>query len=154
MLSFLHMPTAKPLILLGADHAGFELKERLKHALSEEGWLIHDMSPVFHSGDDYPIVVASVLEKMRPEKDVAILFCGSGFGVSIAANRRKHIRATNPTTPEEAILTREHNHANVLTFGGGTLSFAQAKKIALAWLKTPYSKAARHVRRVGQLDQL
>ena len=137
----------KPKIYLGADHAGFELKEKIK----QPGYM--DLSPVFLKGDDYPLAARKVAMAIEQDKDsLGILVCGTGHGMDIAANRLKGVRAIVARTEQDAKLAREHNHANVIVLGGWITKPALAKKIIATFLKTKPSKDARHVRRVKQLD--
>ena len=137
----------KPKIYLGADHAGFELKEKIK----QPGYM--DLSPVFLKGDDYPLAARKVAMAIGQDKDsLGILVCGTGHGMDIAANRLKGVRAIVARTEQDAKLAREHNHANVIVLGGWITKPALAKKIIATFLKTKPSKDARHVRRVKQLD--
>ncbi|HVM90547.1 MAG TPA: RpiB/LacA/LacB family sugar-phosphate isomerase [Verrucomicrobiae bacterium] len=143
------MPT-KPTLYLGADHAGFKLKETLKASLNERTL---DLSPVFKEGDDYPLAAKKVAMAIQQDANgLGILVCGSGLGMDIAANRMKGVRAIVARTTQDAKLGREHNHANILVLGGRVTKPALAKKIVAAFLKAKPSKEARHVRRVKQLD--
>lgn len=142
----------RPTIYLGADHAGFLLKERIKEALATRSLDIRDLSPRLHEGDDYPVPAARVARAVRKQKDSrGILVCGSGVGVSIAANRIKGVRAFDAHTVAETELAREHNDVNVIALSGWTLGKKTALDLIDAFLKTPSSKAERHRRRVRQL---
>jgi len=141
-----------PSLFLGADHAGFALKEKLKVALLDLGYEIYDLSPRFKEGDDYPLPaknVATAVSKTRESRGV--LVCGSGVGVSIAANRVKGVRAFHAHDAKETKLAREHNDANVIALSGWRMSKADALRLVQTFLKTPFSKAERHHRRVKQL---
>ncbi len=145
-------------IILGADHAGFELKEVLKKFLIEKGWDINDVSPNLIEGDDYPLIakkVAQLVTSRSAQADgtLALLVCGSGMGMDIAANRVKGARAIVARNEEEARSSRRDDFANILVLGGRITNAARAKRILQAWLKTPPSKAIRHIRRVQELDQ-
>jgi ribose 5-phosphate isomerase B len=143
------MPT-QPTLYLGADHAGFKLKEALKASLKGKTM---DLSPVFKEGDDYPIAARRVAMAIQSEPSaLGILVCGSGLGMDIAANRLKGVRAIVARTVQDAKLGREHNHANILVLGGWITKPALAKKIVAMFLKAKPSKEPRHVRRVKQLD--
>lgn len=142
----------KQTIILGADHAGFALKEKVKRELLRRGYDVRDLSPRYKAGDDYPLVgrrVAKLVAKDR--KSRGILVCGSGVGMAIAANRVKGVRAVEGHTAGEVILAREHNDVNVLALAGWRMRPKEAMKLADAFLETPFSKAARHRRRVRQL---
>ncbi len=143
----------KPMIYLGADHAGFELKEVLKTFLVQAKWQACDLSPRFVKGDDYPLAAKKVaLAISHDENALGILVCGTGHGMDIAANRTVGVRAIVARSEEDAKLSREHNHANILVLGGWVTKPALAKKIILKFLKTKPSKVERHVRRVKELD--
>ena len=147
------MTKIKTEIVLGADHAGFELKEALKEHLTKKGMAVHDLSPEFVAGDDYPIVAKNTAKEVVATNQPAILICGSGHGMATAANRLRGARAAVIRSVAEAKYSRQHGHANILALGGSFTSAALAKKILDTWLATPYSKEARHVRRVKELDQ-
>jgi ribose 5-phosphate isomerase B len=147
------MHTHHPLIL-GSDHAGFKLKEILKRYLQKQGHPVRDLSPKLTAGDDYPLVAKRAAKVVAKDAHTqAILVCGTGLGMDIAANRTKGVRAVVVRNIKEAKLSREHNHSNILVLGEWLTPQAVAKKIVDVWLKTPYSTATRHVRRVRQLDQ-
>ena len=140
-------------ILLGSDHAGFELKEAIKAYLQKKKIPLDDMSPKLVPGDDYPPIAHAVAKKVaKDKKAAAILFCGSGLGMDIAANRVRGARATVVRNIKEARLSRADDHANILVLGGRLTDAAMAKLIVTAWLETPYSTAKRHERRVKELD--
>ena len=142
-----------PKILLGSDHAGFELKEAIKASLQKKKMPLEDLSPTLVPGDDYPPIAQAVAKKVAKDKQaVGILFCGSGLGMDIAANRVKGARATVVRNIKEAKLSRTDDHANILVLGGRLTEPAMAKLIVSAWLETPYSTAKRHERRVKELD--
>jgi ribose 5-phosphate isomerase B len=137
----------KTIIYLGADHAGFALKEAIKSQS------MMDLSPVKIEGDDYPLAAKKVaLAVLQDTNALGILFCGTGHGMDIAANRHHGIRAIVARTEKDAKLAREHNHVNILVLGGWVTKPALAKKIIATFLKTKPSKEKRHVRRVKQLD--
>lgn len=142
--------TSSPLFI-GADHAGFDLKERIKVFLPNNVF-IEDLSPVYTDGDDYPDIANKVAKQVvKHPGSRGILVCGSGVGVTIAANRLKGVRAFDAHSVEEVELAREHNDANVISLSGWHEKPAQAKKMIEAFLKTPASKEQRHVRRVKKL---
>ncbi len=140
-------------ILLGADHAGFALKERVKKVLLEQNYQVYDLTPDFKDGDDYP-PIAHALAKTVVESGVeGVLVCGTGLGMDIAANRHHGVRATVVRSVNDAKLSREHNHANILILGGRITKPAEAEKILAVWLKTKPSREVRHLRRIKQLDR-
>ncbi len=139
-------------IIIGADHAGFALKEKIKRSLVAEQVDIHDLTPVFVEGDDYPKVGYDVARAVsKNPKARGILVCGSGVGVTIAANRIKGARAFDARTVGETVLAREHNDVNIIALSGWKTKNTEALKMIEAFLKTPSSKSARHRRRVKQL---
>jgi len=143
-------------IYLGADHAGFKLKEQVKKYLTNSRYEILDLgAKKFIKNDDYPDYAFKVGKMVSlPRGDFGILFCGSGQGVCIAADKIKGIRAVAVSNPRDAKITREHNDANVLCLSGWELSFGEAKKIIATFLNTPFSKEKRHLRRLKKIQQL
>lgn len=142
-----------PTYLLGADHAGFSLKERLRAFLLTHHARVEDLSPDAQDGDDYPDIAQRLAKHVAKHPEArGILVCGSGFGMEIAANRVRGVRAVVVRTAEEAQIAREHNHANVLVFGERFTSPAQAEHILTAWMEASPSLAQRHVRRIHKLD--
>lgn len=143
-------------IILGADHAGYKLKEALKKFLLDKGFVVEDMgAKSLDKNDDYPDFAVSVAKRIQDKQgNYGILVCGSGAGVCIAANKIKNIRAVSVNTEKEAKLTREHNDANVLCLSGWNLKLPQAQKIVLTWLKTPFSGESRHVRRLEKIKRI
>lgn len=138
-------------IYLGADHAGFKLKEQIKKYLNKKGYKVFDEGALkFDKKDDYPDYAARVVKKIKDENR-GVLVCGSSQGVCIAANKFKGIRAVAVSNVRDAKLTREHNDANVLCLSGWSLKLEQAKKILDAWLETKFSEEERHVRRLKKI---
>jgi ribose 5-phosphate isomerase B len=138
-------------IALGADHAGFELKEKIKQKLVGEGITVDDRGTNSTASVDYPDFAQAVGEEVAAHAaDFGILVCGSGIGMSIAANKVPGIRAAKVDTEEEAELSRQHNDANVLTVGARLISAQQAFKIVDKWLSTPFA-GGRHERRVEKI---
>jgi ribose 5-phosphate isomerase B len=144
------------MLYIGADHAGFHLKERIKEYLVSAGISFNDLGNlVYDSADDYPDFAFKVAKKVGLKKDArGILFCGSAFGVAIAANKVKGIRAVPVHSVREAEFSRLHNDANILCLSGWHLSFGIAKKIVSAWLKAKFSRASRHVRRLKKIEMI
>ena len=141
-------------IAIGADHAGFELKENIKKALEEYGYKVIDFGA--HSADsvDYPLIakeVATHVANKNPNK--GILVCGTGIGMSIAANKVKGIIAALCNDVETAELARKHNNSNILTLGGRTTDPKVAKEIVKKWLETDF-EGGRHQRRVQEIREL
>ena len=139
-------------IALGADHAGFELKEKIKQKLAAEGITVDDRGTNSTASVDYPDYARAVAEEVAAHKaDLGILVCSTGIGMSIAANKVPGIRAAKVDTEFEAERSREHNDANVLTLGADTISTDEAMKVVGTWLKTPFSNGERHERRVQKI---
>ena len=138
-------------IALGADHAGFELKEKIKQKLTAEGISVDDRGTNSTASCDYPDFARAVAEEVAAHgADLGILVCSTGIGMSIAANKVPGIRAAKVDTEFEAERSREHNDANVLTMGADTVSEDVASKIVDKWLATPFA-GGRHERRVEKI---
>jgi len=138
-------------IALGADHAGFALKEELKAFLVAEGHEVRDHGTHSEEPVDYPPFCAAAARAVAAdEADRAVLTGGSGQGEQIAANKVAGIRAALCHDLYLARLSREHNDANVLTMGGRVVAPAYAKEILRVWLATPF-EGGRHVPRIDQI---
>ena len=140
-------------LIIGSDHAGFELKERLKQALDERGIAYEDVGTHSAESVDYPDFahrVARAVSSGQAEK--GLLVCGSGQGMAMTANKYEGVRAALPHDEESARLSREHNDANVLALGGRVLSPEVAERILDVWLETPFG-GGRHQRRVDKIDR-
>ncbi|MBN1918466.1 MAG: ribose 5-phosphate isomerase B [Verrucomicrobia bacterium] len=138
-------------VALGADHAGYELKEHVKRWLVEHGHEVVDFGTDSTDSVDYPDYAFAASEAVSTGKaDVGVLSCGTGIGVSIAANKVPGIRAALVNDPEAAVLSREHNSANVLCMGGRRTTPAQANAILEAWFATAFA-GGRHARRVDKI---
>ena len=141
-------------IFIGADHRGFKIKEALRPYLKELGYEVVDLgNDHLDEADDYSDFANAVAGKVsqNPEIDKGILICGSGIGMSIAANKFENVRAAQVDKIEEAILSRKDNNANVLTLSGNDLSESEAKEIVKTWLETPFSKEEKDKRRIGKI---
>ena len=141
-------------ILIGADHAGFELKEKLKGELSRLGLEAEDLGAYAeHPDDDYPDYAHPLANKIsRGEAKRGILLCGSGIGVDIVANRYPHVRAALAWAPKIAELSRQHNDSNVLVIPARFVSTEEAVDMVKRWLSTPF-EGGRHLRRVEKIDE-
>lgn len=138
-----------PLIFIASDHAGFELKQYLIETLKED---IRDLGTYSTESCDYPVYAHKLTEEvLNNANSVGILICGSGVGMSIAANRKKDIRAALCANEEIAALSRQHNDANVLVLGARFISKECALKCVQTFLQTPF-ESGRHLRRVGMID--
>ena len=140
------------LIPIGADHAGFQLKERLKAELARLGYDALDLGTTSADSVDYPDFahpVASMVE--RGEARRGILLCGTGVGMAIAANRHHGVRAGLVWDPEIAKLSRQHNDSNILVLPARFVSEDEGLEILRAWLDTPF-EGGRHGRRVNKME--
>jgi len=145
-------------IYLASDHAGFELKEKIKDWLGHWGFDYEDMGAhVLDMHDDYPDFISKAAEAVSrdPEQSKAIVLGGSGQGEAMVANRLKGVRATVYYGGPRDILTlsREHNNANVLSLGARFINDDEAKEIIKLWLDSPFSSDERHIRRINKIDK-
>jgi len=151
-------------IYLAADHAGFELKEKLKKYFGDLGYEIQDFGAFkYDEKDDYPDfifpamkVLAEDLKKGNDSR--GIIFGGSGQGEAMIANRFSSIRAVvcddNKNLDVKIKVWREHNNANVLSFGARFIDENSAKKALKIWLETPFTNEPRHLRRLKKIEKL
>jgi len=159
-------------IILASDHAGFDLKEKLKVFLTELGYQVEDIGPaIFNENDDYPDFIIPAAKKVVELDCLGIILGGSGQGEAMAANKVKGVRAVifyGPMLPKKAVdvtgrqsedpfelikLAKEHNHANVLSLGVRFLDEETMKKAVKLWLETQFSNEERHVRRLKKVDE-
>ncbi|HBR80858.1 MAG: Sugar-phosphate isomerase, RpiB/LacA/LacB family [Candidatus Uhrbacteria bacterium GW2011_GWE2_45_35] len=141
-------------LYLGADHAGWARKEKIKEWLAADGYEVIDLSnPELNSEDDYPEVAFRVAERVAAEVETkGLLLCGSGLGMCMAANKVKGIRAAAVYNEWAAKVSREDNNANVLCLPGRYLEDEEIKKITKVWLETKFSGEERHLRRINKLE--
>jgi len=143
------------MIYLGADHAGFHLKEELKKYLRELGYEYEDLgNKELNPLDDYPDFAVKVAEKVTGTGDLGILICATGLGMCMAANRVEGIRAITAWDDFTALTSREHNNANILCLAGKVLDDEAAKKIVRIWLKAEFTGEERHVRRLEKISEI
>ena len=141
-------------IAIGADHAGFLLKEHLKTALQRLGHTVDDHGTHSEESIDYPPICFSVAQAVADGRaERGIVLGGSGQGEQIAANKVRGIRAALCHDLYTARLSREHNDANVLSMGGRIVAFGLAEEIVALWLKTGFD-GGRHQRRLDQISQM
>jgi ribose 5-phosphate isomerase B len=139
-------------VIVGCDHAGFELKEKIKAALSRRGVPVEDVGTHSTESVDYPDFAHRVAEAVSSGRfRRGIVLCGTGIGVSMAANRHRGVRAAVAYDERTARLSREHNDANVLALGGRTIDPGLAERILDIWLETPFA-GGRHLRRVEKIE--
>lgn len=139
-------------IALASDHAGVDLKAVLSTKLEEWGYTALDLGPTTKDSVDYPDFAEKMAECLKGEDaETGILICGTGIGISIAANRHKHIRAALCQSVTEASLTRQHNNANVLALGARIIGEEVAIDCVKTFLETEY-EGGRHERRVAKMS--
>lgn len=139
-------------ILIGCDHAGFELKETLKAKLSREGYDVKDYGTHSTESMDYPDVAHPLAHDIQTGKaEKAVLICGSGNGVSMTANKYPRVRAALCWNPELAALARQHNNANILTLPARFIPVEVAVKCVDVFLHTDF-EGGRHARRVEKIS--
>ena len=145
------------MIYLACDHRGFGLKEAIKKLLGEQGILHEDMGDFsFDADDDYVDFAQIVSQKIaeNPCEHKGILTCGTGYGMSIVANKFPAVRAALAYTKEQAIQSREHGDANILILAADDIDESLAKDIVEVWLKTPFSQEVRHKRRLKKIEDI
>ncbi len=141
-------------IAIGSDHAGFDLKEILKQFLSEEGYELVDMGPASHDSVDYPDYAESVSKRVaRGDADLGVLVCGTGLGMTITANKIQGIRAALLYDAFAAHYAKAHNDANVVIFGGRTISPDDARKYLEIFLKEKF-EGGRHKKRLDKIAKI
>ena len=141
-------------ISVGADHAGFALKEQIRESLAKAGHEVFDLGTHSTASTDYPDYAAAVgRDVSNGTAERGILVCGSGVGMSIAANKINGIRAVLGVSTEEVALTRQHNNANVLTLGARFIGGAAAEDLVRIFLETGFD-GGRHALRVNKISQL
>ena len=141
-------------VALGADHAGFELKDALKRVLDELRVAYHDFGTSSPESVDYPDLAEAVARGVAARQfDRGILVCGSGIGMSIAANKVPGIRAAVVGDATAARLSRQHNDANVVAIGSRLTGFDTAAEIVRTFLSTDF-EAGRHLQRLEKIQRL
>ena len=139
------------MIALASDHGGLKLKEAVKKLLEERGIPFEDCGTENGESVDYPDYGEKVARKVAAgAAEKGILFCGTGIGMSIVANKFPHVRAALVTDPFMARMAKEHNNANILVLGGRILDENQAREMVATWLDTAY-EGGRHQ---GRLDKI
>ena len=140
-------------IVIGSDHAGWELKEAVKEYLNGKGLAVTDISePKLNPDDDYPTFAFRVAKRVASGEFIqGITICGTGSGASIAANRVRGARAALCYSPEMGRMAKRHNNANILVLGGRIIQPGDAAMIIDAWMSAKF-EGGRHLRRVQLLD--
>lgn len=140
-------------IPIGSDHAGFEMKQHLAKALARMGYDVEDLGTHSPESTDYADYAHPVAREVSSgEAKRGILLCGTGLGMSYAANRWPHVRAAVAWNPEVARLSREHNDANILVLPARCISDEEGVRILEAWLNTPF-EGGRHERRIAKIER-
>ena len=136
-------------IAIGSDHGGYELKLEITKHLQERGFEVKDYGCDSSASCDYPTYAKAVAEAVAAsEEELGILICGTGIGMSMAANKVEGVRAALCSDCFSAQATKEHNNANVLCLGARTLGPGLALMIVDIFVDTPFSNDERHVRRI------
>ena len=142
-------------ITIGSDHGATELKEVVKKVLAEFNVEINDVGTFGTAAVDYPDIAEKVCaEVVSGNSERGIVLCGTGIGISIAANKIKGIRCALCNDVFSAKMSREHNNANVLAMGGRVLGIGPAGEIVRAWMSTDFSGDERHNRRIAKISAL
>lgn len=144
------------IVAIGADHAGFEMRDLLIEFLSEKGIEVHLVeTPYTEQGVDYPDIAHTLVELLLQNYcQLGILICGTGIGMSITANRYKGIRAALCNTEIQAQLAREHNHSNILCLGARIIGNELAKSIVEKFIYSSPSHETRHQRRIDKIERV
>jgi len=141
-------------IAIGSDHAGFKLKEQIIKYLIRKNISFKDFGAFSEESVDYPAVAFPVANAVAAKRfDRGILICGSGVGVTIAANRVRGIRAVNPNDLYTVRQSREHGDTNILCLAGRRLKPQKAFKMVTLWLAVKFSGGKRHIKRLKMLDK-
>ena len=141
-------------LIIGSDHGGLLLKEKVKEYLTSKGYDIEDVGTYTAPSCDYPVIADKVCQKVLADSsNLGILVCGTGIGMSIYANKVKGIRASHCTDTFSARLTRQHNDSNVLCLGERITGFGLALDIVTEWLNASF-EGGRHQKRVDMINEL
>ncbi|MBI5225737.1 ribose 5-phosphate isomerase B [Candidatus Micrarchaeota archaeon] len=143
-------------LYIASDHAGFALKEKIKAALKVQKITVEDLGTNNEESVDYPDFAETLSRRVaqKPEQNKGILVCGTGIGMSIAANKVPGVRAAMIYDDFSAKAASEHNDANVACFGGRTQKIGDVKRWIEKWMKTPASLETRHRRRIDKITEI
>ena len=142
------------MIAIGCDHGGFELKNHVIKYLQDKGYEVKDYGTYSEESVDYPDCAKPVCEAViSGEAENGILFCGTGIGISMAANKYKGIRAALCSDVYSAKMTKQHNNANIICMGGRVIGRELAFMIVDAWLETEF-EGGRHVNRIAKIHEI
>ena len=141
-------------VAVGCDHGGFVLKDAVISTLEELGAQVVDMGTYSTESVDYPVYGKKVADAVaNGECDLGVVMCGTGIGISIAANKVKGIRAAVVTDEFMAEMTRRHNNANIIALGGRVITPEKAKSLVKAWYTAEF-EGGRHARRVAMISDI
>ena len=150
----MNLSNQKQRIAIGADHAGFQIKENIKRFLEQAGYAVEDVGTWSEESVDYPDYARAVAERVAGGKEqLGVLVCGTGMGMAIAANKVPGIRAAVVHDKVTARAAREHNDANVLTLGGRLIEAGLAVEIVKEFLDAQFA-GGRHQRRVDKITEM
>jgi ribose 5-phosphate isomerase B len=138
-------------IIMASDHGGFELKEKIKKFVQGLGYSVDDVGCNSLDSVDYPDFGFKAAEKVAKEGCLGLLFCGTGIGISITANKVRGIRAALCHNEFMAEMARIHNNANILVLGGRVIGDELAKSIVKKYLETPFPDEERHRKRIDKI---
>lgn len=142
-------------ITIGSDHGAVELKDAVKKVLAELDVEVNDVGTFGNDAVDYPDIAEKVCaEVLNGNSERGIVLCGTGIGISIAANKIHGIRCALCNDVYSAKMSREHNDANVLAMGGRVMGFGPAGEIVKAWVTTDFSNGERHINRIKKIAAL
>ncbi len=144
-------------LYIGADHAGYKLKEKIKKHLEKKGFDVKDFGAhKFYKNDDYPDFILPVARAVSDNNGVGIILGGSGQGEAIVANKIKGVRAVVYYGGQTKIveLSKEHNNANIFSIGARFVEEKEALRVIDLWLKTRFSEEKRHKRRLAKINKL
>ena len=141
-------------VVIGCDHAALDMKNQVADYLREKGYDVTDVGTYTNDSCDYPVIAHSLCKKIQDRShERGILICGTGIGMSMAANKHHGIRAACCSEPYSAQLTRQHNDANVLCFGARVIGLGTALQLVDTFINTEY-EGGRHQRRVDMVNQI
>ncbi len=140
-------------VLVGADHRGFKLKDKIIADLREKGWSVTDVSGKYDSDDDYPDVAVNLGEKVVANNNLGILICGSGAGVCAAANKVKGVRAAMAINARQARKMKEDDDINVLCLSADFMGEEENLEIAQEFLKAVFASEERFIRRIRKIKK-
>ena len=138
-------------ICIASDHAGYELKEKIKDYLIKKSISVIDLGPFSSDSVDYPDYAKKVAKRLIARKsDAGILICGTGTGMAITANKFKGIRAAQCSSKVSTILSRQHNNSNIICLGSRMLKYKEAFKYVTYFLNTRFERG-RHQKRINKI---